>query len=88
MSKNEVLEIINKIRGLVGPNEYISTFVFNYYLSRKLKSVSFKEIVDHFNDEIITTYLVESYESENNLVNEFQKLSDYSKSEFLEILIR
>lgn len=87
MSKNEVLEIINKIRGLVGPNEYISTFVFNYYLSRKLKSVSFKEIVDHFNDEIITTYLVESYESENNLVNEFQKLSDYSKSEFLEILI-
>lgn len=86
MSKENMWEIMDMLRGRVSPEEKIHTFVMNYYLSRKLKNNSIGDILEKFKDDNIRYKLMSIYEGDYNYLDEFDSLEDLSLDEIIEYI--
>lgn len=86
MGNKNVNEVINILREKASSGNYIYEFVINYYLSRKLKTDSFNQILDKIEDENIKYNLKAVYEEENNYIEQFNNLKDFSLDEIIEII--
>ena len=86
MGNKNVNEVINILREKASSGNYIFEFAVNYYLSRKLKNNSFNQILEKFEDENIKYKLKAVYEEENNYIEQFNNLKDFSLDEIIEII--
>lgn len=86
MGNKNVNEVINILREKASSGNYIYEFVIYYYLSRKLKTDSFNQILDTIEDENIKYNLRAVYEEENNYIEQFNNLKDFSLDEIIEII--
>lgn len=86
MGNKNVNEVINILREKASSGNYIYEFVINYYLSRKLKTDSFNQILDKIEDENIKYNLRAVYQEENNYIEQFNNLKDFSLDEIIEII--
>ena len=86
MGNKNVNEVINILREKASSGNYIYEFVINYYLSRKLKTDSFNQILDKIEDENIKYNLKAVYQEENNYIEQFNNLKDFSLDEIIEII--
>lgn len=82
-SINEVISILRKKTSL---ENYTYEFITNYYLSRKLKINSFDQILYKIEDVNIEYNLISVYEEENNYIEQFNNLKDFSLDEIIEII--
>lgn len=82
-SINEVISILRKKTSL---ENYTYEFIMNYYLSRKLKINSFDQILYKIEDVNIEYNLISVYEEENNYIEQFNNLKDFSLDEIIEII--
>ena len=83
MGNKNVNEVINILREKESSGNYIYEFVINYYLSRKLKNNTFNQILDKIEDENIKYNLRAVYEEENNYIEQFNNLKDFSLDEIV-----
>jgi|LSQX01.3.fsa_nt_gb type I restriction enzyme M protein len=86
MARNNLYEVLDTLREKVSLEKYTSIFVINYYLSRKLKTKSFEQVLDKFEDENIKYSLRNVYEGDNNYIEQFYALKDFSSDEIIEII--
>lgn len=86
MPENTIYELFSELRGKVHPNEMMSKFIINYYLSRKLKHMNFNQVVEQFNDDTIESFLREVFEDKNNSLNEFKVVDDIPKKDLIDII--
>lgn len=81
----KIYEIANFLRGRTSTRNYLSAFVINYYLSRKLKTSSFEQILERFENDNIKRNLKAVYE-DNNCIEQFNNFEDFTLDEILEII--
>lgn len=86
MKNKSINEIINVLREKSNSESYIPEFVINYYLSRKLKTKSFDQILEIFEDESVKYNLRSIYEDENNYIEEFKNIKDFKLDEIIETI--
>lgn len=86
MENKNVNEVINILREKASSGNYIYEFVINYYLSRKLETHSFDQILEKFEDENIKYNLRAIYEGDNNYRKGFDNLKDFTLDEIIEII--
>lgn len=86
MGKKDVYEVMDNLRARVSSEEYIYIFIVNYYLSRRLKTNSFDEILERFEDENIKYTIRSIYEGNNNYLEQFNSLKDFNLDEIIEII--
>ena len=86
MARNNLYEVLDTLREKVSLEKYTSIFVINYYLSRKLKTKSFEQVLDKFEDENIKYSLRDVYVGDNNYIEQFYALKDFSSDEIIEII--
>lgn len=87
MANKNVNEVMDILRSKASTGADISVFVINYYLSRKLKTNSFDQILEKFEDENIRHNLRSVYyEEKNNYIAQFNNLKDITLEEILEII--
>lgn len=86
MEKKDVYEVMDSLRARVGSQEYIHVFIVNYYLSRMLRTNSFDEILERFEDENIKYKLKDVYQEETNYIEQFNSLKDFELDEIIEIM--
>lgn len=86
MEKKDVYEVMDSLRARVGSQEYIHVFIVNYYLSRMLRTNSFDEILERFEDENIKYKLKDVYQEETNYIEQFNSLKDFELDEIIEII--
>lgn len=85
MLNEKIYEIANFLRGRTSTRNYLSAFVINYYLSRKLKTSSFEQILERFENDNIKRNLKAVYE-DNNYIEQFNNFEDFTLDEILEII--
>lgn len=86
MAINNLYEVLDTLRKRVSSEKYTLVFVTNYYLSRKLKTKSFEQVLDKFEDENIKYSLRDVYVGDNNYIEQFYALKDFSSDEIIEII--
>ena len=81
----KIYEIANFLRGRTSTRNYLSAFVINYYLSRKLKTSSFEQILERFENDNIKRNLKAVYE-DNKIIKQFNNFEYLTMDEINEII--
>lgn len=91
MEEDITNKIMNILREESDPENYVFDFISNYYLSRKLKSMSIEQVLKKFKNNDVKDVLTNVYEGNKKSISKFSYFKDFSIGEMtyiIEVLFR